>query len=154
MNKKNSPVGRIEFDNQRNCYEVVSNNGEKTLLSVGQNGQLQSCFTSSTGSQTNMNLVQTNNGFVGNWESDNNGIKVNSGISFNNDFSYTSTPNESVDLSRIQPYTSTQNQGFDNIVQSVDNSYTKVYEPPPPPPKNDNVWSSSDPYSNPSSFKM
>lgn len=160
---KNNPVGRIEFDSQKQCYEVVSNSGEKTLLSVGDNGQLTSCFKSSNGNETKMDLIQTEKGFVGNWESDNNGVKVNSGISIDNDFGYSSTPNENIDLSRVvvasvaseidNSYTSKVEQNFDFDYKS-EPSVEKDYTPPPPPPKNDEVWGSSDPYSNGASFRM
>lgn len=156
---KTNPVGRMEFDSQRNCYEVVANSGEKTLLSVGDNGQLQSCFKSSSGNETTMDLVRTDSGFVGNWQSDNNGVKVNSGISFDNDFGYSSTPNETVNLSTVQStpaedYSSKVNRTFDfGSTNEPTPSQEKGYEPPPPP-KNDEVWGSSDPYSNGSSFRM
>lgn len=163
---KNNPVGRIEFDSQKQCYEVVSNSGEKTLLSVGENGQLSSCFKSSNGNETRMDLVQTQQGFVGNWESDNNGVKVNSSIAIDNDFGYSSSPNESIDLSTVaaasiasdinsaNSYTSKVEQNFDFGYKSeptVEKDYTP---PPPPPPRNDEVWGSSDPYSNGASFRM
>lgn len=158
---KNNPVGRIEFDNQKQCYEVVTQDGEKTLLSVGENGQLSSCFKSSNGHETKMDLVQTEKGFVGNWESENNGVKVNSSISIDNDFGYSSKPNETIDLSSFvaatvvtdlaNSYTSKSDNNFDyKSEQSIEKDYT----PPPPPPKNDEVWSSSDPYSNGASFRM
>lgn len=153
---KNNPIGRMEYDSQKKCYEVVSNSGEKTLLSVGDNGQLQSCFKSSSGNETRIDLVQTDKGFVGNWESENNGVKVNSGISFDNDFSYSSTPNEPVNLSQIKnndDYSTKVNQSFD-FGNSSEPTQKREYMPPPPPPKNDEVWGSSDPYSNGSSFKM
>lgn len=156
---KTNPVGRMEFDSQRNCYEVVSNSGEKTLLSVGDNGQLQSCFKSSSGNETKIDLIQTDSGFVGNWQSDNNGVKVSSGISIDNDFGYSSTPNETVDLSRVQ--SSSGNDYSSKVERTFDFGSTneptpeKGYEPPPPPPpKNDEVWGSSDPYSNGSSFRI
>lgn len=164
-NKINS-VGRMEFDNQKNCYEVISNAGEKTILSIGDNGQLQSCFKATNGNETKMDLIQTEKGFVGNWESDNNGVKVNSGISFNSNFGYTSTPNETIDLARVQNSNSSSfnsNNDYTNKVtetldlgNKTESNYTseRQYTPPPPPPKNDEVWTSSDPYSNGSSFKM
>lgn len=159
---KNNSIGRMDFDNQKNCYETVSNNGEKTLLSIGNNGQIESCFKSANGNETKMNLIQTDKGFVGNWESDNNGVKVNSGISFDNDFSYSSTPNKSVDMSLAQAvminsamnndYSNKVNQTFEiNQSPSVEREYTP---PPPPPPRNNEVWGSGDPYSNGSSFRM
>lgn len=158
---KTNPVGRMEFDSQRNCYEVVSNSGEKTLLSVGDNGQLQSCFKSSNGNETRMDLVQTDKGFVGNWESENNGVKVNSGISIDNDFGYSSSPNETVDLSKIQSnlvddtYTTRVDNTFDlGLAASVESAKDYTPPPPPPPPKNDEMWGSNDPYSNSASFKM
>lgn len=162
---QNNPVGYMEFDKQKNCYEVSSTSGEKTLLSIGENGQLQSCFKSSTGNETNMNLIHTHQGFLGNWESENNGVKVNSGISFNSEFGYNSTPNETVDLSRVQAamvmgsidneYSSQVNSPFtfSDKTESTP-SIEREYTPPPPPPKSDDVWSSSDPYSNGSSFRM
>lgn len=159
---KTNPVGRMEFDSQRNCYEVVSNNGEKTLLSIGDNGQIQSCFKASNGNETRMDLIQTDKGFVGNWESDNNGVKVNSGIAIDNDFGYSSSPNETVDLSRVQSsnvdnnYSSKVDSTFDfgykaDVAPAPEKEYVP---PPPPPPKNDEVWGSSDPYSNGASFRM
>lgn len=165
---RGTPIGRLEYDSQRNCYEIVSESGDKNTLSVGNDGQYNSCFVSSSGNETNVNLVQTNSGFVGNWESDNNGVKVNSGISIDNDFGYTSSPNEPVDITKVQPYipsyeaevAKTFDFGSSEPVVSNDNDlgYNKGYEPPPPPPppppKNDDVWSSSDPYSNSSSFRM
>lgn len=161
---KNNPVGRIEFDSQKQCYEVVSNTGEKTLLSVGENGQLSSCFKSSNGNETKMDLIQTDKGFIGNWESDNNGVKVNSSISIDNDFGYSSSPNESIDLSSVvaatvatevaNNYTSKVEQNFDFDYKSEPSVEKEYTPPPPPPPKNDEVWGSSDPYSNGASFRM
>ena len=166
---KNNQIGRLEYDSQRNCYEVVSETGDRNTLSIGDNGQYKSCFISN-GNETNINLVQTERGFVGNWESDNNGVKVNSGISMDSDFGYSSTPNEPVDITKVQPYIPSYEAGVSRtfdidtpepVVANINtNEYenTKGYEPPPPPPppppKNDDVWGSSDPYSNSSSFRI
>jgi len=168
---KNIPIGRLEYDSQRQCYEVISEAGDRNTLSVGDNGHYNSCFTSSNGNETNVNLVQTERGFVGNWESDNNGVKVTSGISMDNDFGYSSSPNNPVDITKVQPYIPSYEAGVSRtfdietpepvVANTNTNEYdygnTKGYEPPPPPPpppKNDDVWGSSDPYSNSSSFRM
>ena len=90
-----------------------------------------------------------------------------------NDFGYSSSPNDPVDITKVQPYIPSYEAGVSRtfdietpepvVANTNTNEYdygnTKGYEPPPPPPpppppKNDDVWGSSDPYSNSSSFRM
>lgn len=146
---KNNEVGRIEFDSQRNCYQVNSNNGESTLLTVEDNGQIKSCFQSSN-MKVDMNLVKSNDGFIGNWETNQNGINVKSSIVIDDNFEYNSSPGKTIDLSRVEY------EPVNDYSSKVGRSFTeeKEYTPPPPPPKMNDTWSSSDPYSNSSSFKM
>lgn len=146
---KSNQVGKIDFDNQNNFYEVISKEGEKTLLSIKDNGQLESFFKSSSGNETQINLIQKDKGFVGNWESNNNGVKVNSAIEVHSDFSYNSTPNAFIDISMNKG--STLGANSINPSSLIDKDYTP---PPPPPPKSNETWGSNDPYSNASSFRM
>lgn len=154
---KTIPIGNIDFNKQKNCFEVVSENGETSLLTIGKNGELKTCFKATTGEQINMDLIKTNKGFIGNWESDNGGIVVKSGIIIDNNLDYSSTPNERNNISMSvmdseKGYSSKQEEtAYVNQTQSYERE--KDYSPPPPPPPT-NSWSSNDPYSQVTSFNM
>ena len=175
----NSPECSLEFNDFDNTYTINSSDGLTTKLTQEDdnkfNVKVGNEFDFGSGSDigtTDINLTQTNDGFIGNWSSGMNGINTESGITISNDFEVDSTPGElnystnSYDFSNTPTPNEVQvdnSQDFSNTPafdygdsNSNTNNNTYSFEPddytPPPPPPPRDEWGSSDPYSNGSSF--
>lgn len=145
---KSNKAGVLEYDNTEKCYRMTSPTGAETVLEVNSNGKYSGFVACEGSDKTSFNFVEKHDGIVGNWESEQtSGIKISSGVSFDNDFNPKSTVFQSVDVERVV---------LANEAQKVlEDTYKHDYTPPPPPPKDDQSWSSSyDSYSNGSSFRM
>lgn len=169
-----SPGGSLEFNSFDNTYLINSPDGLMTKLTTEDNKfnvQLGHDFDFGSGT-TNIDLVQTNDGFVGNWSSDISGINTESGINISNDMEINSTPGQLNYVENSYDFNPSPTPNFQPSQDSVqidssqdfnnnsdfdygnNNSYDfkpDEYTPPPPPPPRDE-WGSSDPYSNGSSF--
>lgn len=151
--QKTKPLGVINHNDNDKCYDITSPSGEKTTLQVDRQGVINGCVIGSDNKSTNFNFIENGSGFSGNWNSSpSEGITVTSGMSLDSNYEVTSSLNKSIDLSTIAK------SRDDELSKSyeADNSLEWKAPPPPPPPPSDTMqWSStSDPYSNTSSFSM
>ena len=148
--QKQKLIGTLVHDSASNSYVMESPSGNKTELSIDNNGDAKGAIFGEKGN-TSFDLVQSpTGGYTGNWESESSeGIKISSGVSVSEDFSATSAPFDQVNIQ--------------SVVESRDNyKETMKYEPepetapkwePPPPPQDDERWgATNDSYSNSSSF--
>jgi hypothetical protein len=149
--QKTKPLGVLNHDNNTGCYEMTSPSGEKTLLKVDDSGVISGCVSSPEKASTNFGFVEKDNGFVGNWDSSpTEGVKISSGMSVSEDYTVSSTPNETIDLGAVLRSNEEAVQNYK--VESPKDEWVPPPPPPPPPPSSE--WGSSDPYSNTASFKM
>lgn len=139
-----SHTGTLEFEQDNNCYRVVSPSGDNTYLEQDDDGHWKGC-TSVGNKETTYDFVQTQQGFSGNWYGDqNDGNQVSAGFEVNNnDFSVNSSPEViNWDKYSYEPYQpepiSVDSVPYDNNpAPSYDNSYdnnagnVKSYEPAP-----------------------
>jgi len=166
--KEESPTCSLEFNDRDNSYAINSSDGLMTTMTYDDNNKFNITVGDEFDVGADINLVQTHDGFVGNWSTNVNNMQAESGVTISNDFDVSSTPGQLNDTRSYnydyQPETPQvdSRSDFDNSPsfdygreQNQNNSYDfgrdDDYIPPPPPPPRDE-WNGSDPYSNGSSF--
>lgn len=171
-------TGSLVFENLDGTpqYKVVGPSGEETYLQQNNDGQWIGATSGGQAPDINYQLLQTDQGFVGNWNTNHTeGNTISAGFQVTPDFDIASTPYEAV---KFEDYaTKSYEQApimVDSYQATMDNSNVyvppepSVYEPspiavdtyentntwepppppPPPPPPEDGSWyQSQDSYS-------
>lgn len=151
-NNSGDYVGDIKFDYGSNSYEATSTDGQINTLNVN-NDRFDFGVNSPESSPLSINLVRTEDGFVGNWYSENNtGIApVNAGVVIGNDFNVSSTPDKLNDLDKFDFGNSSSSvSSKDTFDFGVDSKVSEDTSPPQPVITEPvmSSWTSSDPYNN------
>lgn len=148
-------VGDVNFDLGSNSYTVNSVDGQINTLDINNN-QFDFGISAPNAEPLSMNLVQTNDGFVGNWYSDSqSGVApVNAGVVIGNDFSVSSNPDKLNDLSGFDlgnnNYVASQSPSDNFDFGSSQNSNTDIPASASAAVSESvlSSWNSSDPYNN------
>lgn len=111
---KTDAIGVMEFDERKNEYVMLSNEGDKSTLIADDFNNNYKMSMNFDGSEVDLDFKKTQSGFVGNWTSNNNDIDLGAGIVVNNDFCYSSKPGELYDL---------QNDNLNNISNSFNTEF-------------------------------
>ena len=151
--QKQKLIGTLVHDSSSNSYVMQSPDGNKTQLSIDDNGDAKGSVFGEKGN-TSFDLVQSpTGGYTGNWESESSeGIKISSGVSMSESFSSTSAPFEPVNIASVVESRDSYKEAMKYEPETAPK--WEIPPPPPPPPPTDDVrWgSTSDSYSNSASF--
>lgn len=150
--QKQKLIGTLVHDSSSNSYIMESPSGNKAQLSIDDNGDAKGSVFGEKGN-TSFDLVQSpTGGYKGNWESESSeGIKISSGVSMSENFNSTSAPFEPVNITSAVESRDSYKEAMKYEPETVPK--WEIPPPPPPPPSDDVRWgSTSDSYSNSTSF--
>jgi hypothetical protein len=133
--EKTESLGVLSCNNQTKTHTLTSPSQDVTTLKVDDTGLITGTVVSQNQTETSFNFFKNNDSFVGNWSNTSEqGIEIHSGMKLDSDYGVSSSLN--------------------NTIDTTTRDTSSRYEPPPPPSNTTNWSSSSDSYSNGSSFSM
>lgn len=166
----NDQIGVLRFDILTNSCTLQTMTGEKNIVVPNDSGKINVEFVSKDGNSTSLEMVQDNDKFIGNWNSNQIGVPIGAGFTWDSSFDLCSTVDKTNDLSGYLyvPEKEVEQESFTipvEVEQEViyhqasvvedSNTFNKTVSPEPvyessvqSSASDNSSWASADPYSN------